>query len=67
MLDLYEIAKKYLKFVYLGNIVDKTHDTTYCDKCNSVLITRDSYKTERVGLDKQGNCTDCGNHVIDHI
>jgi pyruvate formate lyase activating enzyme len=67
MLDLYEIARKHLKFVYLGNIVDKTHETTYCDKCNSALITRDSYKTEIVGLDKQGNCTHCGNHVIDHI
>jgi pyruvate formate lyase activating enzyme len=67
MLDLYEIARKHLKFVYLGNIVDKTHETTYCDQCNSALITRDSYKTEIVGLDKQGSCTHCGNHVIDHI
>ena len=67
MLDLYEIAKKYLKFVYLGNIVDKTHESTYCDKCNSTLIIRVLYKTEIVGLDKQGNCIQCGNHVIDHM
>lgn len=67
MLDLYEIARKHLKFVYLGNIVDKTHETTYCDQCNSALITRDVYNTEIVGLDKHGNCTHCGNHVIDHI
>ncbi len=67
MLDLYEIARKHLKYVYLGNIVDKTRETTYCDQCNSVLITRESYKTNITGLDNQGNCIVCGNHVIDHL
>lgn len=67
MLDLYEIAKKHLKFVYLGNIVDWRRETTYCDQCNSVLITRDSYKTEIAGLDDHGDCIVCGNHVIDYM
>ena len=67
LLDLYDIAKKHLKFVYLGNLTDKVHSTTYCDKCNSALLTRDSSKTVITGLNNQGNCTNCGNHVIDYM
>jgi len=67
LLDLYEIAKKHLKFVYLGNIIDIARDTTYCDRCNEKLIVREGQITTIVGLDKQGNCAHCGNHVIDYI
>lgn len=67
LLDLYEIAKKHLKYVYLGNVFDIARDTTYCDKCNSTLIVREPGKTTITGLDKQGNCTKCGNHVLDHV
>lgn len=67
LLDLYEIAKKHLKFVYLGNVVDAVRDTTYCDKCNSTLIEREPGKISIIGLDKQGDCTKCGNHVLDHV
>jgi len=67
LLDLYDISKKHLKFVYLGNIIDKVRGTTYCDKCNEKLIVRDALKTLIVGLNKQGNCIHCGNHVINHM
>jgi pyruvate formate lyase activating enzyme len=67
LLDLYEIAKKHLKFVYIGNVIDTARETTYCDSCNEKLIVRESLKTTIAGLDKEGNCTSCGNHVIDHI
>lgn len=67
LLDLYEIAKKHLKYVYLGNVVDTTRDTTFCDECNNTLIVREPEKTIITGLDHNGNCTNCGNHVLDHI
>jgi pyruvate formate lyase activating enzyme len=67
LLDLYDIAKKHLKFVYLGNIIDNARETTYCDKCNEKLIVREAYKTSIIGLDKQGNRAHCGNHVIDYM
>jgi pyruvate formate lyase activating enzyme len=66
LLDLYEIAKKHLKYVYLGNVFDSVRDTTYCDKCNSTLIIREPGKVSITGLDIQGNCTKCGNHILDH-
>jgi len=65
--DLYEIAKKHLKYVYLGNVVDAARDTTYCEKCNNTLIIRGSAETVIVGLNEKGNCTKCGFHVLDHI
>lgn len=67
LLDLYEIAKKHLKYVYLGNVFDNARDTTYCDKCNSTLIVREPGKTLITGLDDKGNCLECGNHVLDHV
>jgi pyruvate formate lyase activating enzyme len=67
LLDLYEIAKKHLRYVYLGNVFDIAKDTTYCDQCFSTLIIREPGKIMITGLDKLGNCTNCGNHVLDHV
>jgi pyruvate formate lyase activating enzyme len=67
LLDLYEIAKKHLKYVYLGNVFNVAKDTTYCDQCNNTLIVRESGKTLITGLDLHGNCLKCGNHVIDQM
>lgn len=67
LLDLYEIAKKHLKYVYLGNVFDITRETTFCDQCSNTLIVREPARVFIKGLDKLGNCTKCGNHVLDHI
>jgi len=37
-----DIAKKYLEYVYLGNVAG-TDNSTYCPKCNYKLIERDGY------------------------
>lgn len=65
--DLYNIAKKHLKYVYLGNVFDIERDSTYCDKCFNPLIIREPGRVLIKGLDKMGNCIKCGNHVIDHV
>jgi len=67
LLDLYVIAKKHLKYVYLGNVLDIERDTTYCDQCNQALVIREPDKTLITGLDRHGNCSKCGNHVMDHV
>lgn len=52
---MYNLAKKYLDFVYLGNIIsDKIN--TYCPKCNSLLI-------DRIHLKKKIKCN-CGYELI---
>ncbi|MEM1988362.1 MAG: AmmeMemoRadiSam system radical SAM enzyme [Candidatus Woesearchaeota archaeon] len=52
---MYNLAKKYLDFVYLGNIfTDKIN--THCPKCNSILIDRIHFK-------KKIKC-ECGYELI---
>lgn len=67
LFELCELAKKHLKYVYIGNIADIVQNTTYCDKCGNELIVRWPTKTMVTGLDKKGDCDKCGYHVLDHI
>ncbi len=66
LLKLYEIASKYLKFVYLGNtLLNKGNDTT-CDKCGKIAISREGYSTYLSGITVQGNCQFCGNKIVEY-
>lgn len=67
MLKLYEIAQRHLKYVYLGNVNAPSKSTTFCDQCHHPLITRHGRETTITGLDKDGNCLFCGNHVINDV
>jgi len=62
----YEIGKEEgLEYVYIGNVHDTPHQSTYCPRCNELLIKRDRYSVELKAL-KRGRCTAC-NHKIDGI
>ncbi len=50
-------AKKYLKYVYIGN-VQGVDNNTYCPKCNELLIERNGYYT-KVFM-KDNKCEKCG-------
>jgi pyruvate formate lyase activating enzyme len=53
-----EIARKYLKFVYLGNVGGSSD--TRCPDCGDLLIAREGYRT-RVIASKQ--CPQCGKEL----
>jgi len=56
-----EIAtEKGLKYVYLGNVADKKHASTFCYTCQTCLIERDSYTVTKVNLIDGKNCPSCG-------
>jgi len=59
MLSLFEIAQKYLSFVYLGNITTPKGKNTFCPGCGHETIRRNGYFTEIRGLDKDGCCLNC--------
>jgi pyruvate formate lyase activating enzyme len=65
--EFYEIAKKYLHYVYLGNVIHAEGVNTYCDHCNKLVIQRNMYNTEAVGLDPYGKCQNCKNQVVSAI
>lgn len=56
---LYDIAKKHLQHVYLGNVSDEKRSSTYCTHCGRVLITRNRYRINTDGLTNTGNCRNC--------
>ena len=53
-------AKKYLKYVYVGN-VEGVDNNTYCPKCNALLIRRNGYSTEV--LMKENKCEKCDEEI----
>ncbi len=60
---LKRIADKELLYVYTGN-VSSENNNTYCPVCNTILISRRLYNTDASGLDKAGNCKNCGKEFL---
>ena len=48
-----------LKFVYTGNVHDRSGGTTFCPGCGVGVIVRDWYEIVEYHLDDKGHCTHC--------
>ncbi|UOD34245.1 AmmeMemoRadiSam system radical SAM enzyme [Deferribacteraceae bacterium V6Fe1] len=57
MLEFYKEAKKYLNYVYLGNISAGDNANSYCPDCGNLLVKRDGYYSEIVN--KKDVCEKC--------
>jgi pyruvate formate lyase activating enzyme len=53
------LAKRKLKYVYVGNAYIPNTSNTYCPDCNELLIRRDGYYTSIVGI-MDRKCKKCG-------
>lgn len=62
MLALYDIAQKYLNYVYLGNMLSEKGQNTYCPKCKTEIISRTPYSTQMNGI-KNNACIHCNHHI----
>ena len=67
LFNMYELAKTYLDFVYIGNLSTDKGQNTYCNKCDNLLIDRNGYHTNILGLDKNGKCLNCKALVVENI
>jgi pyruvate formate lyase activating enzyme len=63
MKEAHKIAKKYLNYVYLGNVPEMEEGNTYCPECGALLIRRKGYNIELEKLDEKGRCTECGKEI----
>ncbi len=54
-----KIARRELKFVYLGNIAGEESSHTLCPDCGTLLVERFGYQTRLVEL-REGKCGQCG-------
>ncbi|MFO7677962.1 MAG: AmmeMemoRadiSam system radical SAM enzyme [Thermoplasmatota archaeon] len=60
LVSIFEHAKKQgINFVYIGNILDEKYENTICPSCNNVLIKRQVFSSEIVGLLDE-KCMKCG-------
>lgn len=59
LLNAYEIARKKLKYVYIGNVMEREYGNTHCPSCGEMVIERNGYD---IGLRKfeNGKCSKCG-------
>lgn len=55
-----DISKKYLDYVYMGNVVG-ANQNTYCKVCGNTLIKR-NYNIDVIGM-KDGKCNACQNEI----
>ena len=58
LLKAREIAKKYISYVYIGNIHTKDGENTYCPKCKKLLIERTGFGMG-VNNIEEGKCKFC--------
>lgn len=66
LLRAYKIAQEEgLKYIYVGNINDEKHTSTYCPKCRKRVIDRSGNIGQFVKneLDREGKCPYCGYHL----
>ncbi len=61
LVDLWEKARKKLKYVYLGNVESPGQDT-FCPECGRVLLKRCNYQVKDSGL-KNNRCRHCQSPV----
>jgi pyruvate formate lyase activating enzyme len=64
LLDLFEMARKKLHHVYVGNLRTGEGQNTYCPNCSTLVISRIGYTTEISGLDREGCCLNCRTDVV---
>ena len=58
----FEIASKYLKYVYLGNTMSETGQNTKCPVCGTVVTKRSGYNIQHLSINN-GRCAVCGKEI----
>jgi len=63
LFTVFEIAKDAgILYPYLGNVSHAEYENTICPSCNTVLVKRQGFSTEIVGIDN-GCCIRCGARI----
>lgn len=64
---LFEIASKYLTYVYIGNLAADEGQNTKCPKCGLTVTRRSGYNIKLQNLDQKGKCSGCGTLIYLHF
>ena len=67
LLAAYDIARaRGLKYVYVGNVDDQQHQSTYCPQCQGLLIERNWYELGAYHLN-ENRCAHCNTTINGHF
>ena len=67
LLNAYHIARAAgLQFVYVGNVNDVRHQSTYCPQCKRLVVERDWYALGAYDLDGSC-CRNCGTSIAGYF
>jgi pyruvate formate lyase activating enzyme len=56
-----------LRYVYTGNVHDRSGGSTYCPGCAKPLIVRDWYRIDSCRVTPEGRCPHCGTAIAGHF
>jgi len=62
LMEAYDIASRYLYYVYIGNVRVERAENTYCPECSNLLVERIGYNSRIVGIEGK-NCSNCNRKV----
>ena len=62
----YELARRYCKFVYVGNVFIPGTSDTECPECETSVVSRSGFASQIRDLTEDGRCESCGAelHVV---
>ncbi len=63
LVQAYAMAKKKLRYVYVGNVNMPGTTDTECPECGRLLVSRRGFGARIVGLNAEGRCAGCGSEV----
>lgn len=52
-----------LKYVYVGNVLEREYQNTYCPGCGKIVIARAGYRVLYVDVTADGHCEHCGEKI----
>lgn len=60
LMSAQQVAARFLKHVYTGNVQAAEPADTLCPQCGAVLVSRRGYEADAAGLSPDGRCAKCG-------
>jgi len=67
IIELSDIAKRYLNYVYTGNLHPEPEQNTKCPQCGQIVSKRSGFNTLLMNLDSSGHCTQCNNLIYKYF
>jgi pyruvate formate lyase activating enzyme len=64
---LYSIAREKLHYVYVGNLLSRDLQDTFCTQCGKKVISRNGYEVDILLLTSGGACRACRNQILINV